>query len=128
MEERTSLGLSDPRECVGVIGILVSLLGAAGSLWVLVVFEGPIWGFALLVLFAVLGWTSFLWCGAWAQSPPADRTGAAFIGVVVGAVGLGVGILSVILFEAPTWSYLVAILSFVVFAGSTLLWGRSGFH
>jgi len=119
-------GLPSPRECPGMIGVLVSLLGAAGSAWLLVVYNGAVWGFTLLSLFAVLGWVSFIWCGVWAESAPEERTGAGFIGVVVGAIGLGVGLIFVIIYGAPAWSYTIAILSFVVFAGSLVQWGRSG--
>ena len=108
-----------------MIGVVVSLLGAAGSVLVLLVYNRSIWGFTLLALFAVLGWTSFIWCGVWAQSAPEERTGAGFIGVVVGAIGLGVGLVFVV-FDGATWSYTIAVLSFLVFAGSLVQWGRTG--
>lgn len=120
------VGLPGPRECPGMVGVLLSLLGAAGSFWLLLVYNGAVWGFTLLALFAVLGWTSFIWCVVWAESAPEERTGAGFIGVVVGAVGLGVGLLFVIVYGASTWSYTIVVLSFVVFAGSLVLWERSG--
>lgn len=120
------VGLPSPRECPGMIGVLVSLLGAAGSFWLLLVYDGAIWGFTLLTLFAVLGWISFIWCGVWAESTPDERTGAGFIGVVFGVIGIGVGILTVIVYGAPTWSYAIVVVSFVVFAGSLVQWGRTG--
>lgn len=118
------VGLPSPRECPGMIGVIISLLGAAGSFWLLLVYDGAIWGFTLLTLFAVLGWISFIWCGVWAESTPEERTGAGFIGVVFGVIGIGVGLLSVIVYDAPTWSYVIVVLSFVVFAGSLVQWGR----
>lgn len=120
------VGLPSPRECPGMMGVLVSLLGAAGSFWLLLVYDGAIWGFTLLTLFAVLGWISFIWCGVWAESTPDERTGAGFIGVVFGVIGIGVGILAVIVYGAPTWSYAIVVVSFVVFAGSLVQWGRTG--
>ena len=75
---------------------------AAGRFWVLVVYERVIWEFSLLALLAVLGWTAFIWCGIWAQSVPEERTGAGLIRVVVGAIGLGVGLISVIVYGAST--------------------------
>ena len=120
------VGLPSPRECPGMIGVLVSLLGAAGSFWLLLVYDGAIWGFTLLTLFAVLGWISFIWCGVWAESTPDERTGFGFIGVVFGVIGIGVGLLTVIVYDAPTWSYAIVVLSFVVFAGSLVQWGRTG--
>ena len=119
------LGLPSPRDCPGIIGILVSVLGAAGSFWLLVMYDRAIWGFTLLAMFAVLGWISFIWCGFWLESPPEERTGVGFIGVIVGAIGLGVGIISVILYGAPTWSYIIVILSFIVFAVSMVHWSRT---
>lgn len=121
------LNIPSPRECPGMIGLLISLLGAAGSILALSAYNRTVWGFTLLTLFAVLGWVSFVWCGVWVQSAPKERTGAGFIGVVAGAIGLGVGLVSVLVYGAPTWSYMLVILSFVVFAGSLVLWGRSGF-
>ena len=126
MEIFERAGLPSPRECPGMIGILVSLLGAAGSFWAMVAYDGAIWGFTFLALFAMLGWVSFIWCGVWAQSTPDERTGAGFIGVVAGAVGFGVGLVGVIVYGAPAWSYVIVILSFIVFAGSMIQWGRSG--
>lgn len=117
------IGLPSPRECPGMIGILVSFLGAAGSFWALVMYDRAIWGFTLLALFAALGWTSFIWCGIWAQSTPEERMGSAYIGVIAGGIGFGVGLIFVIVFGGPTWSYAIVILSFVVFAGSLALWG-----
>lgn len=122
------LGLPSPKDCPGLVGLLVSLLGAVGSIWALFIYEMAVWGFTLLTLFAVLGWTSFIWCGVWAQSTPGEQTGPGFIGVVFGAVGLGVGLLSVIGFGAPIWGYTIVVLSFIVFAGSLVYWGREGFQ
>lgn len=107
-----------------MIGLMVSLLGAAGSAWVLFAYGGAVWGFTLLALFGVLGWVSFIWCGVWAESPPEERTGAGFIGVVAGGVGLGVGLVAVVVYGAPTWSYAVVVLSLVVFGASLVQWGR----
>ena len=120
--------LSSPRDCRGIIGVVVSLLGVLGSLFLLIMYERQIWGFTLLVLFALVGWTSFLWCAVWTQSVPEERTGLAFIGVLVGVIGLGVGLLSVIVYGGPEWSHVLVLLSFVVAALSLLRWGRTGFR
>ena len=125
MGARRRSGIPGPSECPGMIGVLLSLVGAAGSLWILVVEDSAIWGVALLALFAVLGWTSFIWCAVWAESAPDERIGAGFIGVVVGGIGIGVGIASVVIYGAPSWSYILVGLAFAVFAGSLVQWGRT---
>lgn len=125
MDLSSRVGLPTPRECPGMAGIVVSLLGAAGSIWVLWAYDQSVWGFTLLALFAALGWTSFVWCGVWAQSTPEERSGAGFIGVVVGAIGLGVGLVFVVVFDGAMWGYTIAVLSFLVFAGSLVQWGRA---
>jgi hypothetical protein len=119
-----NVAIPSPRECPGMIGVMLSLLGAAGSLGAMMVYDRAVWGFALLALFAVLGWVSFIWCGVWAESTPDERTGVGFLGVVVGAIGLGVGLISLIVFGAPTWSYAIVVVSFIMFAGSFVQWGR----
>lgn len=112
------VGLPGPGECPGILGILVSVIGAAGSFGAIVVYDRAVWAFTLLALFALLGWVSFIWCSVWAESAPEDRIGAGVIGVVTGGIGLGVGIIAVILYSAPLWSYLIVGLSFIVAAGS----------
>jgi hypothetical protein len=109
-----------------MIGVLISLLGAAASFWTLLVYDGAVWSFTLLTLFGILGWTSFIWCGVWGSSLPEERTGVGFIGVVTGSIGLGVGLIAVILYGAPPWSYVIVGVSFVVFAGSLVQWERTG--
>lgn len=64
------LGLPSPDECLGILGLLISVVGAAlGVLW-LFVYDGGIPSFVLIVLSALLGWISFMYCGVWEQSLP----------------------------------------------------------
>lgn len=118
-------GLPRPSECPGMLGVLVSLVGAAGSIWAFLSYGRPIWSFALLALFALLGWTSFIWCVVWEESTPEERISAGFIGLVAGSVGFGVGVIAGFVYGSPTWSYVLIALSALVVAGSLVEWGRS---
>jgi hypothetical protein len=73
MEPFDTLGLPSPDECLGVLGLIVSIVGAiVGIVW-LIRFDGQILSFVLIVLSAVLGWVSFMYCEVWEQSLPIPR-------------------------------------------------------
>lgn len=118
MSLSTVLAIPSPRECQGIVGVVVSILGAGGSIATLVAYEGAIWAFVLLALFALLGWTSLLWCVAWAETTPDLREGVGLIGVVAGSVGIGVGLIAGVLYGSPVWSYLLVLASALVVAVS----------
>lgn len=64
------LGLPSPDECIGILGLIVSVVAAiAGSLW-LIQYDGGVWSFVVIALSGLLGWVSFMYCGAWNQSHP----------------------------------------------------------
>lgn len=70
MEPFDTLGLPSPEECPGMLGLIVSVLGAiVGILW-LIIYSGGVWSFALIALSGLLGWVSFMYCGVWEQSLP----------------------------------------------------------
>jgi len=73
MDPFDTLGLPSPDECIGMVGLIVSVLGAiVGIVW-LTVYEGQILSFALVVASAFLGWISFMYCEVWEQSLPISR-------------------------------------------------------
>ena len=113
-----AVGLPSPRDCPGMVGVGVSLLGVAVSFALLVIYGGPIWSFALLVLFAFLGWTSFVWCAVWDESAPTIWGCPGAVGIVVGVVAGVVGVVLGLVLGAPIWSYLLVAASAVVVAGS----------
>lgn len=70
MEPFDTLGIASPDECLGVLGLIISILGAIlGIVW-LIWYTGGIPSFALIVLSALLGWVSFMYCEVWEQSLP----------------------------------------------------------
>lgn len=70
MEPFDALGVPSPDECWGMLGLMLSILGTiVGIVW-LFWFEGQLWSFLLIVLSALLGWVSFMYCQVWEQSIP----------------------------------------------------------
>lgn len=70
MEPFDTLGIPSPDECLGILGLIVSFVGAAiGIVW-LFFYDGQTWSFILVVLSALLGWVSFMYCEVWEQSLP----------------------------------------------------------
>jgi len=70
MQPFDALGLPSPDECPGILGLLVSVVGAVlGIVW-LFVYSGPVWSYVLIILSALLGWLSFMYCEGWEQSLP----------------------------------------------------------
>ena len=74
MEPFDTLGLPSPDECLGTLGLIVSIAGAVvGIVW-LISFGGQLGGFVLIALSALLGWVSFMYCEVWEQSLPITRS------------------------------------------------------
>jgi hypothetical protein len=63
------LGLPGPDECLGMAGLLVSVLAAIVALIWLGVFQGGVSAFGLLAIGVLLGISSFIYCVIWGQSP-----------------------------------------------------------
>lgn len=76
-------------------------------------------------MFALLGWTSFLWRTVREETPPETREGPGIVGIVAGSVGLGVGPVSGPIYGSPLWGYVIVGLSVIVIGGSLLLGGDS---
>lgn len=73
MEPFDTLGLPSPDECLGALGLIISIVGAVvGIVW-LIRYDGQILSFGLIVLSALLGWVSFMYCEVWEQSLPISK-------------------------------------------------------
>lgn len=72
MQPYETLGLPDPGECVGVVGLTVGFaILTVGILMHLFVLEN-VYSFSIIVLGLFIGWVSFIYCGLWAQRGVAD--------------------------------------------------------
>lgn len=69
MQPFDTLGLPGPDECLGMAGLLVSLLVAIVALTWFAVFQGGVPAFGLLATGVLLGISSFIYCVIWGQSP-----------------------------------------------------------
>lgn len=73
MEPFDTLGLPSPDECPGILGVVVSLFGGIAGLAWLILYNGFLWSFLLIIASAFLGWVSFMYCVAWDRSLPVSR-------------------------------------------------------
>jgi hypothetical protein len=68
MEPFDSLPIPSPDECLGGIGVLISIVGAVFGLVWLTAWNGGVWSFGFVVACGFLGWVSFMTCVAWGQT------------------------------------------------------------
>ena len=63
-----SIGLPSPDECVGVLGLSISLIGITIGVGALLFLESTVPAFVLVVASLLVGWVSFLYCVVWGES------------------------------------------------------------
>lgn len=61
------LGLPDPEECPGVVGLVVSLVGVTAGAALHTFTNADLAGFVVIVLALLVGWTSFLYTVVWGE-------------------------------------------------------------
>lgn len=62
------LGIPSPDECVGVVGLVVSLVGVTVGVVALLVFSEELAVVAVIIASLLLGWVSVLYCVVWGES------------------------------------------------------------
>ncbi len=67
MQPYETLGLPSPDECIGVIGLTVSLALLTVGIVIHLFVAATVWSFAVIVAGLFVGWTSFIYCGLWSQ-------------------------------------------------------------
>lgn len=65
MQPYKSLGLPDPDECIGIAGLTMSVIVAITALAWLMFYQGGLVSFGVIVLAALVGWVSFMYCETW---------------------------------------------------------------
>jgi len=68
MQPYEALGLPDPDECIGIAGLTISVIVAVIGLAWLLVYQGGLASFGLVILAAFVGWVSFMYCESWEGS------------------------------------------------------------
>ena len=67
MQPYETLGLPSPGDCIGVLGLSVSLVILTIGIVVHLLILATIWSFVLIVAGLFIGWVSIIYCGLWTQ-------------------------------------------------------------
>lgn len=63
-----TLGIPSPDQCVGVVGLSISLVGMTIGVAALAYYEQSLPVFGIIVASLFIGWVSFLYCVIWGES------------------------------------------------------------